>query len=141
MAVPLTDERPPYPHPPYCDLIMKGGITSGVVYPLAISELAKQYKFKNIGGASAGAIAAAGAAAAEYGRRHGKPQTFDRLAEVATNIASDGRLLSLFEPTAKAQPAFSVLTSTLGAKGTWPKVQAAARSMWASFRVSVSIGL
>jgi hypothetical protein len=29
---------------------MKGGITSGVVYPLAICELAQTYKLKNIGG-------------------------------------------------------------------------------------------
>jgi hypothetical protein len=28
-----------------CDIIMKGGITSGVVYPLAIVELAKRYRF------------------------------------------------------------------------------------------------
>jgi Patatin-like phospholipase len=48
-----------------CDVVMKGGITSGVVYPKAISELARVYSFKNIGGASAGAIAAAAAAAAE----------------------------------------------------------------------------
>src|SRR5947208_7936206 len=62
----------PYAHPEkFCDLVMKGGITSGVVYPLAVCELAKKYSFKNIGGASAGAIAAATAAAAEYGRRTG----------------------------------------------------------------------
>lgn len=136
-----TRKRPTHKHPPYCDLIMKGGITSGVVYPLAISELAKQYKFKNIGGASAGAIAAAGTAAAEYGRRNGKPETFQTLADVATNIASDGRLLALFQPTEKARPAFTVITSTLGAKGTWPMFLAAARSMWASFPISVSVGL
>ena len=42
----------------FCDLVMKGGITSGVVYPKAIDELAHEYMFKNIGGTSAGAIAA-----------------------------------------------------------------------------------
>src|SRR5689334_14643000 len=51
-----------------CDLVMKGGITSGVVYPLAACELSKSFRFKNIGGTSAGAIAAAAAAAAELGR-------------------------------------------------------------------------
>ena len=51
-----------------CDLIMKGGITSGVVYPPAILDLATQYRFRSIGGTSAGAIAAAIAAAAERGR-------------------------------------------------------------------------
>ena len=51
-----------------CDLVMKGGITSGVVYPMAILELSKRYHFRGIGGASAGAIAAAATAAAELGR-------------------------------------------------------------------------
>jgi predicted acylesterase/phospholipase RssA len=52
---------------PQCDLVMKGGITSGVVYPRAIHELSKAYRFKNIAGTSVGAIAAVMAAAAQYG--------------------------------------------------------------------------
>src|ERR671930_2470083 len=55
-----------------CDLVMKGGITSGVVYPRAISRIARDYRLVNVGGASAGAIAAVVAAACEY-RRHGDP--------------------------------------------------------------------
>ena len=51
----------------FCDLVMKGGITSDAVYRAAVCELASQYAFKNIGGTSAGAIAAAAAAAAECG--------------------------------------------------------------------------
>ncbi|MFS2045864.1 patatin-like phospholipase family protein, partial [Stenotrophomonas geniculata] len=43
---------------------MKGGITSGIVYPNAVLALAREYRFKSIGGTSAGAIAAAVAAAA-----------------------------------------------------------------------------
>ena len=35
-----------------CDIVMKGGITSGVVYPQAITTLAERYDFKNIGGTS-----------------------------------------------------------------------------------------
>ncbi len=54
-----------------CDLVMKGGITSGVVYPPVLGILAEDYKFCSIGGTSAGAIAAAGAAAAEYNRAKG----------------------------------------------------------------------
>jgi len=50
---------------------MKGGITSGVVYPLAIDELARTYKFKNIGGTSAGAIAATAAAALGFNQTLG----------------------------------------------------------------------
>ena len=51
-----------------CDVVMKGGITSGVVYPRAITELAKTRQLRGLGGASAGAIGAALGAAAEYGR-------------------------------------------------------------------------
>lgn len=47
------------------DLTMEGGTTSGVVYPLAVCELASSFRFRNVGGASAGAIAAALTAAAE----------------------------------------------------------------------------
>jgi hypothetical protein len=51
-----------------CDLVMKGGITSGIVYPpLAIKLHNKGYRFRNVGGTSAGAIAAAATAAAELG--------------------------------------------------------------------------
>jgi hypothetical protein len=50
------------------DLTMEGGTTSGVVCPLAICELATDFRFRNVGGASAGAIAAGLAAAAELGR-------------------------------------------------------------------------
>src|ERR1700730_1827419 len=54
-----------------CDLVMKGGITSGIVYPPTLLQLKEQYTFRNIGGTSAGAIAAAGAAAAEFRRNNG----------------------------------------------------------------------
>ena len=84
-----------------CDIVMKGGITSGVVYPGAVVELAKRYRFKSIGGASAGAIAAAAVAAAEYGRTQGGG--FARLARVpdelsATDAGGKGFLLQLFNP-------------------------------------------
>jgi hypothetical protein len=48
------------------DLTMEGGTTSGW-YPLAVCELATNFRFRNVGGASAGAIAAALTAAAELG--------------------------------------------------------------------------
>ncbi len=57
-----------------CDIVMKGGITSGVVYPLAVCELATTYRIRSVGGASAGAIAASAAAAAEMGRRSVLPR-------------------------------------------------------------------
>ena len=41
-----------------CDVIMKGGITSAVVYPRALCEFAKTYRLHGLGGTSAGAIGA-----------------------------------------------------------------------------------
>lgn len=51
-----------------CDVTMRGGTTSGVIYPLAVCALAERYVFRGVGGASAGAIAASATAAAELGR-------------------------------------------------------------------------
>ena len=70
-----------------CDIIMKGGVTSGIVYPLAVVELAKQYRFVNIGGTSAGAIAASLTAAAEYRRSTGDVRGFtDGIAELPMQL-------------------------------------------------------
>ena len=55
-----------------CDLVMRAGITSGIVYPRAIAKLAETYNFRSIGGTSAGAIAAAVTAAAQLGLRKGR---------------------------------------------------------------------
>ncbi|MBB1494736.1 patatin-like phospholipase family protein [Propioniciclava sp. MC1595] len=54
--------------PTPCDLVMKGGVTSGIVYPHLVTRLARRHRFVRIGGASAGAIAAAFTAAAEFDR-------------------------------------------------------------------------
>lgn len=43
------------PFPTECDLVMKGGITSGIVYPLAVVEISKAFRLRSIGGTSAGA--------------------------------------------------------------------------------------
>jgi hypothetical protein len=102
-----------------CDLVMKGGITSGVIYPKLIHELSKHYRFKNVGGTSAGAIAAAGCAAAEYGRQHGRPGAFDKLSELPGELAKPvgpsqrSRLLSLFQPHKDLLPHFTVLLRAL----------------------------
>jgi predicted acylesterase/phospholipase RssA len=61
------------------DVTMKGGVTSGVIYPLALCELARQFRLRNVGGASAGAIAASFAAAAEVGRAT-TPETEEAMA-------------------------------------------------------------
>jgi predicted acylesterase/phospholipase RssA len=100
-----------YGHPThFCDVVMKGGITSGVVYPQAICELARDYRFKSVGGTSAGAIAAAATAAAEYGREKGG---FERLADLPTELGEDQRLLRLFQPEPSTRRVFAVLIGAL----------------------------
>lgn len=101
------------PNPPaaYCDVVMKGGVTSGVVYPLAAVELAKKYTFKNLGGTSAGAIAAAATAAAELRRRNGSNDGFTRLAQLPGELAAPGFLLSLFTPDGSTRRLFMALQS------------------------------
>jgi predicted acylesterase/phospholipase RssA len=93
-----------------CDVVMKGGITSGVVYPHAVCTLARSYRFRNVGGTSAGAIAAAATAAAEYGRAEGG---FRRLAALPEWMGSDGNLLGLFQPQAPTAGLFAVLIGAL----------------------------
>lgn len=96
-----------YRHPVApCDLVMKGGISSGVVYPLAACELAIQHRFVALGGASAGAIAAAAVAAAEHGRESGG---FARLAALPTELG--GMLRYLFQPSSATRHAYELLTT------------------------------
>jgi predicted acylesterase/phospholipase RssA len=90
-----------------CDLVMKGGVTSGVVYPSAVLTLAQERRFRCIGGASAGAIAAAATAAAEYGREDGGG--FARFERMQEDLDTEGFLMGLFQPTAQARPLFEVL--------------------------------
>ena len=103
-----------------CDIVMKGGITSGVVYPKAIAELAEEFRFRNVGGTSAGAIAAALAAAAEYARVSGKGAGagFARLEQLPDFLAGqtngEPNLLNLFPPAKPTRRLFAVLTAFLG---------------------------
>src|SRR5918996_1612841 len=103
-----------------CDVVMKGGITSGIVYPEAIHELSRDYRFRSIGGTSAGAIAAAATAAAEVGRQRGDDTSFDRFSELPKKLAKrvtrsgPSRLFSLFQPQRGTAPIFWSLVAALG---------------------------
>jgi predicted acylesterase/phospholipase RssA len=94
-----------------CDLVMKGGIASGVVYPLAVCELARSYRFRCVGGSSAGAIAATLAAAAEYGRDSGG---FQRLAALPDEIAP--KLPELIQPGPHTPGAHAMLMAMVDRK-------------------------
>ena len=101
---------------------MKGGITSGIVYPGAVLELSKEYEFANIGGTSAGAIAAALTAAAEFRRQSGGGDAgFARLAELpawmAEKVDGRSRLFSLFTPSSETKGLFESAVAYIEAAG------------------------
>lgn len=107
----------------YCDLVMKGGVASGVVYPEAVLALASQFHFKSIGGTSAGAIAAAATAAASLGERRIKldppqqagaappvsAQGMKGLREVCEKLAGERFILNLFQPAWGGESAFRLI--------------------------------
>lgn len=120
-----------------CDLVMKGGITSGILYPPAVCRIAERFHLVGIGGTSAGAIAACAAAAAEYRRRHtGSGAGFERLEQLPHELAGEGRLLGLFRPDHATRREFKLLLGALGLKQagwfrrTWWKT----RAVWAALR-------
>ncbi|GLY49252.1 patatin-like phospholipase family protein [Lentzea sp. NBRC 102530] len=104
----------------YCDLTMRGGTTSGVVYPLAVASLARHYEFKQIGGASAGAIAAGFTAAAERGRDRGG---FDKLAGLIDWFTSGSgaerwRMAQLFQPAEKTRALYRIVVASMQKRET-----------------------
>ncbi|HEY1250818.1 MAG TPA: hypothetical protein VGH97_06485, partial [Thermoanaerobaculia bacterium] len=109
-------DAPPERH---CDVIMKGGITSGVVYPKAGVELAARYTLKSIGGTSAGAIAAGFFAAAERRRSvGGSAKGFEDLRGYPEKFAGkvDGNvsfLQALFRPRPETRRLFDLLIAFL----------------------------
>lgn len=119
MSATDPDPIPHVPPPRRCDVIMKGGITSGVVYPAAGVELAKRFTLKSIGGASAGAIAASLFAAAEHRRSVlGSADGFAELARLpralgAKTPSGTSYLLALMRPAAEARRLFRLLLSFL----------------------------
>ncbi len=90
-----------------CDLVMEGGITSGIVYPPAALELKSKYTFRNIGGTSAGAIAAAGIAAAEFNRDKGGFEYLDT--HVREWLGKDSDLSNLFQAVPQTKPLLDLL--------------------------------
>src|SRR5688572_637132 len=131
--------------PKYCDMVMKGGITSGVVYPTAICELAKQYQFRNIGGASAGAIAAAAAAAAEFGRQNHNSDSFTQLGKLPDEFGAPGFLPKLFTPSGATRSAFNILLGVLDVPSISGKdvgfVLGTLRQFWFSTLIGPAAGL
>jgi hypothetical protein len=107
-----------------CDIVMAGGVTSGIIYPGAVAMIARRYSFHCIGGTSVGAIAAAVTAAAEYGRRTGlNPNAFAEVAALPRSLGDLGRdghtrLFHLFRPQKETKPLFAILAPIIGSGGT-----------------------
>src|SRR5450631_181313 len=140
------------PEDRFCDLVMKGGITSGIVYPKAIALLAQKYRFRSIGGTSAGAIAAAVTAAAELKRRStGTREGFEILAGLPDELKAKlpgtrrSKLLSLFQPQPKTRRLFSVLVNSLNSTGTYDRILSIAggllRAYWVATGLSIAVAV
>lgn len=128
-----------------CDVVMKGGITSGVIYPKAICELARKYRLRQVGGSSAGAIAAAAAAAAEHGRES-SAGGFARLAELPNWLGApdadggDSNLFHLFQPQPATAPYYRLFVGQMKVRGLMAKLGVITRAAVTAFPVRV-IGL
>lgn len=121
-----------------CDIVMKGGVTSGIVYPKAMYELSKKYRFVNIGGTSAGAIAAVLTAAAEYRRREtGDDTGFKMLeglpGELAEKEGDMTKLFSLFKPNPETGKIFKAFIELAKQRGTFNKIFSAIRQLLAGY--------
>jgi predicted acylesterase/phospholipase RssA len=115
-----------------CDIVMKGGVTSGIVYPSAVRVLAESFCFVNIGGTSAGAIAATLTAAAEYRRQTGGGLAgFDRLADIPGELAKNGALFGLFRPNRSTK---GLLDAVIALSASRSAAGAIARLLFGSFR-------
>jgi len=111
MTSPATCDPRPEPTAE-CDVILQGGTASGVIYPRALTALASRYRLRGIGGTSAGAMAAAVAAAAEYGRITGRGGF--RAIEGIPEELGRGRLRDLFQPERRTGALLDVLLAASG---------------------------
>src|SRR6266849_3116435 len=117
-----------------CDIVMKGGVTSGIVYPRAVCRLATEYRFQSIGGTSAGAIAAALTAAAEYARTQGR-SVFDDLSRIPAWLGGkqpsqrDSNLFNLFQPQPAVRNLFRIAAALL-IKGWGPRLVKLSAALW-----------
>lgn len=108
-------EQPPADQ--FCDVVLNGGVASGVVYPWALLKLARHYRFRSIGGNSVGAMAAAMTAAAEYGRCNGVEDAFEPLRRMPLKLAAEEggetKLLRMFQPSAPVSRLFDVFLAAV----------------------------
>lgn len=125
-----------------CDVVMKGGITSGIIYPRALAAIGARYRFRGIGGASAGAIGAAVGAAAEFGR---DSNGFGKL-EALPHELGDGQLAAMFQAQPATKALLPILLAVTGNDRPGPKtagfgrVRVVVGSLLAGFPVAAIVG-
>jgi predicted acylesterase/phospholipase RssA len=130
-----------------CDIVMAGGVTSGIIYPGAVAVIARRYIFRSIGGTSVGAMAAAVTAAAEYGRRTERnPKSFDYVADLSQTLshtAADGhsRLFHLFTPEPATKPLLALVTPLFGGGGVLKEVTGIFRATLSTWRIALPVAL
>ena len=116
-----------------CNLVMKGGMTSGVIYPPAVARIAEGFGLVGVAGTSAGAIAACAAAAAEYRRRTtGSFAGFEALQEVSAELGRRGRILELLRPDHATRREVALLAGALRSLrgGLLARIGLAFRLIW-----------
>ena len=143
-------QPPPCPHKS-ADLVLQGGVTSAFVYIGLIHRLSRDYRFKCLGGASSGAVAAAAAAIAEHSRLHTPAgPRFDPFARLNAfpeklaeqDVFGDTALFRLFQ----AQPATAGVWRVIGAavrrlpQGGWPATRAAVAAALRTFPITTGLG-
>ena len=123
-----------------CDVVLKGGITSGVIYPRALVELGRNYRFHGMGGSSAGAIGAALGAAAEFGRSKGG---FAELYKLPDQL----NLRRMFRPERSTRALLPILMAATGftSKGVqrtgWARALVLIATIVLAFPIAALVGL
>lgn len=126
--------------PPPCSVVLEGGVTSAVIYATLLARLSRHYTFRQLGGASSGAVAATAAAAAEYTRQFAPAanptRAFSLLSHFPNLLAEaknkrDTTLFRLFQPQKKGLASFRVAMAALDRKGGGGLLVACARILLA----------
>ena len=97
-----------------CDLTMRGGVASAMVYPLAVCALAEHYVIRRVAGSSAGAVTAAATVAAELGRAAPDPAAPPRRPAVTPGFAGLAELIGWLAGDATPPPGASTAASRDG---------------------------
>jgi predicted acylesterase/phospholipase RssA len=131
-----------------CDVVMKGGITSGVIYPRLLATLSSVYKLRSFGGTSAGAIAAAAGAAAQLGVSSGaNPDAFSILDKLPSELGTTPRagagsmLLMLFQPQRTLAPLFALLKAALNASSAGERLRTIGIQALLQFPLGAILGM